>query len=285
MKSNLLPSPELDALIELALKEDIGSEDITGNAIFENGKARAEFLVKAEGIVAGLPLIEMIYNKIGPGLSVKLFATDGDRVIPGDIPAVVEGEVKYILAGERTILNFIQRMSGIATKTAQYISAMGKTSTKLLDTRKTVPGHRITDKYAVLCGGGTNHRIGLFDMFLIKDNHIAAAGSVSRAIRKCREFARIHNLTVKLEVEVDTLDQFGEALSENPDIILLDNFDVADIRKAVLLNNSRCKLEISGGVEIDSLPVLALLGVDFISSGALTHSVKALDISLDITAE
>ncbi len=283
MNNRLLYTPELDALIDLALKEDIRSGDITGNAIFSEAKVNAQFLVKAAGVIAGLPLIEMIYTKTGGQVEVELLSEDGDAVQTGDIVARIRGGVKEILAGERTVLNFLQRMSGIATKTAHYIEAMGDTETKLLDTRKTVPGHRLTDKYAVLCGGGTNHRTGLYDMFLIKDNHIAAAGSITGAINKCREYALAQGLSVKVEVEVDTLEQFREALSANPDIIMLDNFSVEDIKSAVALNKGKCKLEISGGVEIESLPILAKLGVDYISSGALTHSVRALDISLEIT--
>lgn len=283
MNNRLLYTPELDALIDLALKEDIRSGDITGNAIFSEAKVNAQFLVKAGGVIAGLPLIEMIYTKKGGEVEVELLSEDGDAVQTGDIVARIRGGVKEILAGERTVLNFLQRMSGIATKTAHYIEAMGDTETKLLDTRKTVPGHRLTDKYAVLCGGGTNHRTGLYDMFLIKDNHIAAAGSITGAINKCREYALAQGLSVKVEIEVDTLEQFREAWSANPDIIMLDNFSANNIKTAVTLNQGKCKLEISGGVEIESLPVLAKLGVDYISSGALTHSVRALDISLEIT--
>lgn len=283
MNNRLLYTPELDALIDLALKEDIRSGDITGNAIFSEAKVNAQFLVKANGVIAGLPLIEMIYTKTGGQVEVELLSEDGDAVQTGDIVARIRGGVKEILAGERTVLNFLQRMSGIATKTAHYIEAMGDTETKLLDTRKTVPGHRLTDKYAVLCGGGTNHRTGLYDMFLIKDNHIAAAGSITGAINKCREYALAQGLSAKVEVEVDTLEQFREAWSANPYIIMLDNFSAEYIKTAVSLNKGKCKLEISGGVEIESLSILAKLGVDYISSGALTHSVRALDISLEIT--
>lgn len=282
MNNDIFYHPSIDHLITLAIKEDLDTGDITGEAIFSHEQAIGRFVVKQDGVISGLPLIEIVYKKLNLQSEVTCFFKDGDEVKKGDVAAELHGEAKKLLTGERTILNFLQRMSGIATKASHFIDEMTDHKTMLLDTRKTLPGHRLLDKYAVTCGGASNHRMGLYDMFLIKDNHIAVAGSVTRAINNCREYAEKNNLQVKLEVEVDTLVQFDEALALRPDIIMLDNFSLGDIAKAVALNKGVCKLEVSGGVRLEDVKSIAALAVDYISTGALTHSVEALDISLDV---
>lgn len=282
MNNDIFYHPSIDHLITLAIKEDLDTGDITGDAIFRHEEATGNFVVKQNGVISGLPLIEIVYKKLNLHSEVTCFFSDGDKVKKGDVIAEVHGEAKKLLTGERTVLNFLQRMSGIATKASLFINEMKDYNTKLLDTRKTLPGHRLLDKYAVTCGGASNHRMGLYDMFLIKDNHIAVAGSITRAITNCREYAVKNNLSVKLEVEVDTLDQFHEALALKPDIIMLDNFSLEEISMAVALNKNLCLLEVSGGVRLEDVHAIAALGVDYISTGSLTHSVEALDISLDI---
>ncbi|MBV6511229.1 MAG: putative nicotinate-nucleotide pyrophosphorylase [carboxylating] [Ignavibacteriaceae bacterium] len=282
MNNDIFYHPSIDHLITLAIKEDLDTGDITGEAIFSNEAATGRFVVKQDGVISGLPMIEIVYKKLHLQSSVECFFKDGDHVKKGDIVAEMHGEAKKLLTGERTVLNFLQRMSGIATKASRFIGEMKEYKTKLLDTRKTLPGHRLLDKYAVTCGGASNHRMGLYDMFLIKDNHIAVAGSVTRAINNCRDYAVRQNLNVKLEVEVDTLAQFSEALALKPDIIMLDNFSLEDISKAVDMNRGTCLLEVSGGVRLEDVHSIAALGVDYISTGSLTHSVEALDISLDV---
>lgn len=282
MNNDIFYHPSIDHLITLAIKEDLDTGDITGEAIFRHEEATGQFVVKQNGVISGLPLIEIVYKKLNLMSDVKFFNKDGDKVEKGDVVAELHGEAKKLLTGERTVLNFLQRMSGIATKAFRFIDEMKNHNTKLLDTRKTLPGHRLLDKYAVTCGGASNHRMGLYDMFLIKDNHIAVAGSVTRAITNCREYAAKNKLDVKLEVEVDTLEQFHEAIALKPDIIMLDNFSLEDIRAAVERNKNTCLLEVSGGVRLEDVRAIAALGVDYISTGSLTHSVEALDISLDV---
>lgn len=282
MNNDIFYHPSIDHLITLAIKEDLDTGDITGEAIFSHEEAIGRFVVKQDGVISGLSLIAVIYKKLNLLSDVTSFYKDGDKVKRGDVVAELHGEAKKLLTGERTVLNFLQRMSGIATKASRFIDEMKDHKTKLLDTRKTLPGHRLLDKYAVTCGGASNHRMGLYDMFLIKDNHIAVAGSVTKAITNCREYAEKNNLAVKLEVEVDTLEQFDEALALKPDIIMLDNFSLADIAQAVGLNKGVCMLEVSGGVRLEDVRQIAALGVDYISTGSLTHSVEALDISLDV---
>ncbi|GMU86125.1 MAG: nicotinate-nucleotide diphosphorylase (carboxylating) [Ignavibacteriales bacterium] len=282
MNNDIFYHPSIDHLITLAIKEDLDTGDITGEAIFSHEEAIGRFVVKQDGVISGLSLIAVIYKKLNLLNDVTSFFKDGDKVKRGDVVAELHGEAKKLLTGERTVLNFLQRMSGIATKASRFIDEMKDHKTKLLDTRKTLPGHRLLDKYAVTCGGASNHRMGLYDMFLIKDNHIAVAGSVTKAITNCREYAEKNNLAVKLEVEVDTLEQFDEALALKPDIIMLDNFSLADIAQAVGLNKGVCMLEVSGGVRLEDVRQIAALGVDYISTGSLTHSVEALDISLDV---
>jgi nicotinate-nucleotide pyrophosphorylase (carboxylating) len=273
----------LEKIIKNALDEDIGSGDITTIATipFElNGKG--EFLVKGNGIIAGLDFLDAFFKIADPGLQFEKFKEDGNLLKYGQIAAAVTGKATSILTLERTALNFLQRMSGIATMTNIFIDKIKHTKTKILDTRKTVPGLREIDKLAVKIGGGTNHRIGLYDMFLIKDNHIAVAGSITKAVQACKEFNSKKNLSCKIEVETSNLDEVKEALNNSPDFIMLDNFHIDEMEKAVKLVGGKCLLEASGGISLDTIKEIAETGVDFISVGALTHSVKALDISLEI---
>ncbi len=274
----------VEKIIRNALAEDIGSGDITTKAIVDDNLiGTGEFLVKQDGVIAGLEVVEMLLNIFDPKLSFERKISDGVKVNYGKVAASVKGSAASILTAERTALNFLQRMSGIATMTNNYIEKIKHTKAKILDTRKTVPGLRELDKLAVKLGGGTNHRIGLYDMFLIKDNHIAAAGSITKAVKSCKELREKNNYGFKIEVETENLEQVKEALSIGVDFILLDNFDPGEIRKAVQFISGKCLTEASGGINFDTVKEIAETGVDFISVGALTHSVKALDISLEIT--
>jgi nicotinate-nucleotide pyrophosphorylase (carboxylating) len=269
-------------LVREALDEDLGKEDITGTAVFQNDEsAKGNFIVKADGIVAGLDILKMVFAAVDPDAMIVLLKRDGDRVTQGQTIATVTGKARSLLAAERTALNFIQRMSGIATTTAKYVEAVKGTRAKILDTRKTAPGMRYLDKYAVQAGGGMNHRIGLFDMFLIKDNHIQAAGSLSAAVKRCIAVRDARYPGYKIEVETEDLQQVAEALQFPVDVIMLDNFSVEKTREAVQFIGGRASIEASGGVTLDTIVDIARAGVDFISIGALTHSVRALDISLD----
>jgi len=269
-------------LIKKALKEDLGRNgDITTDSIIpEKQKGRAVLKAKSEGILCGLAVFEDTFFYIDKDLKIETFFKDGDKLEKGDIVAVIRGRLNSILKAERTALNFIQRMSGISTAAHQFVKAVEGTKAKILDTRKTLPGFRILDKYAVKTGGAENHRMGLFDMFLIKDNHIAAAGSVSKAVENVLKFKKENRLKAKIEIEIKNISEFKEALALDVDWIMLDNMKADEIRKCVSLNKGKKKLEVSGNVSIDTVGKLAETGVDFISSGSLTHSVKALDLSL-----
>ena len=271
----------IDDIILLALKEDLMDGDITTDAIFTKSKiATAELVIKDTGIIAGLNIFEKVFHKVDPEIKIEKKINDSEKVKFGDIAASVTGTASSILKGERTALNFLQRMSGVATITNQFVEIVKHTKAKILDTRKTMPGMRLLDKEAVKIGGGTNHRIGLFDMFLIKDNHIAAAGSITKAVDACKAFKKLRSLKFKIEVETKNLDEVNEALSCNVDIIMLDNFDLQKMKDAVKLIEKKCLTEFSGNVNLTSVKSIAETGVDFISVGALTHSAKALDISL-----
>ena len=238
-----------------------------------------EFLVKAPGVVAGLAVVGEVFAQVDDSIAYTALVPEGTVVAPGDVVARVEGDGPGILIGERVALNFIQRMSGIATLTRQYVQAVAGTRAKILDTRKTAPGLRVLDKLAVKLGGGENHRFGLFDMVLIKDNHIEAAGGITAAVQRVRE----HAAGLPIEVEVESLEQLGEALALHVDRIMLDNMSVNQMREAVRRVHGQVELEASGGITLDTVAAVAATGVDLISVGAITHSVKALDISLEIT--
>jgi len=270
-------------ILHRALDEDVQTGDITAQAVipdsvFGNGK----FLVKANGVIAGLNVAESVFKMLDEKIFFKVLIDDGKKVKAGDIVAEVEGKASSILTTERTALNFLQRMSGIATLTNSFVEKISHTKAKILDTRKTVPGLRMLDKEAVRLGGGKNHRFGLFDLFLIKDNHIEIAGSVTGTVQACRNFQQKKNLNLKIEVETKNLEEVKEALTCDVDIIMLDNFNTDLMKRAVVLINGKCLVEASGNISIENVKEVAETGVDFISVGALTHSVKALDISLEV---
>ncbi len=273
----------IEEIIKNSLAEDIGSGDITTSAIVKDEiKGAGEFLAKQNGVIAGLDVIEILFKIFDSNLYFIKKVSEGEKIHSGQIVAQVEGKASSILTAERTALNFLQRMCGIATMTNLFIEEIKHTKAKILDTRKTVPGLRVLDKLAVKTGGGTNHRIGLYDMFLIKDNHIAIAGSITKAVESCKEFKQRNNSNYKIEVEADNLDQVKEALNCRVDFIMLDNFNLDEMKKAVDIIDGKCLIEASGGIDLNTVKEIAETGVDFISVGALTHSVKALDISLEV---
>jgi len=270
-------------IIRRALDEDIQTGDVTTQAVIPDSVfGKGKFLVKADGVIAGLSVAKNVFEMNDDKIGLKVLIPDGGKVKAGDIVAEVEGKASSILTAERTALNFLQRMSGIATLTNNFVEKIKHTKAKILDTRKTVPQLRLLDKEAVRLGGGKNHRIGLFDMFLIKDNHIEIAGSITNAVNACRNFQKKKNSILKIEVETKNLDEVKEAFACNVDIIMLDNFKTEMIKKAVTLINGKCLVEVSGNINLNNVKEVAETGVDFISVGALTHSVKALDISLEV---
>ncbi len=269
---------EMVRTLRRALEEDIGSGDITTVAVVPEGlTAGGRVVAKEAGIVAGVAVAKAVFALVDPELRVTPCLQDGDAVRPGEVIVTVHGRVRSILMAERVALNFMQRMSGIATLTRRFVDAVAGTRAKILDTRKTVPGLRLFDKWAVRLGGGVNHRLGLFDMVLIKENHILAAGSLTEALRRVRER---YGRRYAVEVEVRTLAELEEALRLDVDRILLDNMDVPTLREAVRLTAGRVPLEASGNVTLDNVRAIAETGVDYISVGALTHSPKAFDVSL-----
>ncbi|HYC93086.1 MAG TPA: carboxylating nicotinate-nucleotide diphosphorylase [Thermoanaerobaculia bacterium] len=264
-------------IVRAAFAEDL--PDITSESIFApEDRGSARFLVKGEGVLAGLAVVETVFRLLDPAAEVVLKGKDGDRVRPGDIVAEVSASVIALLSGERTALNLMQRASGIATMTRRFVDAVAGTKAKIHDTRKTAPGLRMLDKYAVVAGGGENHRIGLHDMFLIKNNHIDRAGSITAAVERIRA----RNMPQKIMIEVRDMRELDEALALAPDFILLDNMSPDQLREAVRHTNGRVPLEASGGINLDTVRAVAETGVDRISVGALTHSVTALDISMRI---
>jgi nicotinate-nucleotide pyrophosphorylase (carboxylating) len=277
MISDLL---NLDEIIQKALEEDIGPGDLTTDAIIDpHARGKAVLLAREQMILAGLPVFSMVFALLDPELEFEYRYQDGATIQKDEAICYISGRLASILKAERTALNFLQRMSGIATLTNDYVSNAGPGKARILDTRKTAPGLRALDKYSVKMGGGFNHRIGLFDGVLIKDNHIAAAGSISKAVSLARSNSP-H--TVKVEVEVETLPGVQEALDSGADIILLDNMPMDKLKQAVRIINRKALVEVSGGVTLGTIAEIAEIGVDFISVGALTHSVKAVDLSLEI---
>jgi nicotinate-nucleotide pyrophosphorylase (carboxylating) len=274
---------EIRNIIKNALEEDIKSGDITTLAVMKNPEeGKGIFLLKSNGVIAGQDIAKEVFGIVDSSLEFEKFYEDGEYLKSGIITAEVRGNISSILTAERTALNFMQRMSGIATAAYQLADKIKHTKAKIIDTRKTVPGLRLLDKMAVRSGGCSNHRMGLYDMFLIKDNHIAAAGSITKAVRACIQYRSENNLDSEIEVETTNLDEVKEALHSGADIIMLDNFAVPDLREAVKMVKGKCLLEASGMVNDETILAIAETGVDFISVGAITHSVKALDISLEI---
>ena len=279
----LLSSAEIRRAVQAALAEDIGGGDATTLAIVpETATAKAVLRAHEPLVVAGLDFAEAAFRELSTAVKMKRLAKDGRRVKAGASLLKISGPARAILSAERVALNFVQRLSGVATLTARFVEAVKDTSAQILDTRKTTPGWRRFEKYAVACGGGKNHRLGLFDLVLIKDNHLAALRGakpnvIAAAVRRARE----KNPRLKIEVEADTLEQAGQAADAGADIILLDNMNPAQLRLAVQKTKGRAKTEASGGVNLGNVRAMAKTGVDFISVGALTHSARAVDIGLD----
>ncbi|MBS7407990.1 MAG: carboxylating nicotinate-nucleotide diphosphorylase [Prevotellamassilia sp.] len=270
-----------DRLIDLAFSEDIGDGDHTTLCcIPEDAMGKSKLLIKEEGILAGVRIAHEIFHRFDPTLEVETFINDGAHVKPGDVAMIVTGKIRSLLQTERLMLNVMQRMSGIATMTAAYVERLKGTHTRVLDTRKTTPGMRMLEKEAVKIGSGTNHRIGLFDMILLKDNHVDFAGGIAQALDRCAAYQKAHGLNLKVEIETRSFDEINQVLAHGgADRIMLDNFSVEDTRRAVELIGGRMETESSGGITFDTIRDYALCGVDFISVGALTHSVKGLDMS------
>lgn len=270
-----------EKLIDLAFAEDIGDGDHTTLCcIPEDAMGKSRLLIKEEGILAGVRIAREVFHRFDPEMEVEVILEDGTSVKPGDVAMVVTGRVRSLLQTERLMLNIMQRMSGIATMTARYVKRLEGTRTRVLDTRKTTPGMRMLEKEAVKIGGGVNHRIGLFDMILLKDNHVDFCGGISNALTRCAEYQKERGLQLKVEIEVRSFDEIRQVMEHGgADRIMLDNFSVADTRKAVELIGGRFETESSGGITFDTLRDYAECGVDFISVGALTHSVKGLDMS------
>ncbi|MBE6794255.1 MAG: carboxylating nicotinate-nucleotide diphosphorylase [Ruminococcaceae bacterium] len=276
--NNITMLMNADEMIMLALREDITSEDITTNSVMpEYALGEVDLICKEDGVIAGLGVFKRVFELLDKDTEVTFFVKDGDKVEKGQLLGKVKGDIRVLLSGERTALNYLQRMSGIATYTRNIAELLKGTSTKLLDTRKTTPNMRVFEKYAVKVGGGYNHRFNLSDGVLLKDNHIGAAGSVKEAVRMAKEYCPFVR---KIEIEVENLDMLKEALEAGADIIMLDNMSIEDMKEAVKLCKGKAETECSGNVTRENVARLVDIGVDYISSGALTHSSPILDLSL-----
>ena len=275
----------VDRLIDLSFAEDIGDGDHTTLCcIPEDAMGKSKLLIKEDGILAGVEIAKEVFHRFDPTMQVEVLMGDGTKVKKGDVAMIVTGKVRSLLQTERLMLNIMQRMSGIATMTSKYVERLEGTHTRVLDTRKTTPGMRMLEKQAVKIGGGCNHRIGLFDMILLKDNHVDFAGGIANTINRCHEYLKQKGLDLKIEIEVRNFDELKQAMDcGGIDRIMLDNFSVADTKKAVEIVGGKYETESSGGITFDTLRDYAECGVDFISVGALTHSVKGLDMSFKAT--
>ena len=275
----------VDRLIDLSFAEDIGDGDHTTLCcIPEDAMGKSKLLIKEDGILAGVEIAKEVFHRFDPTMQVEVLMGDGTKVKKGDVAMIVTGKVRSLLQTERLMLNIMQRMSGIATMTSKYVERLEGTHTRVLDTRKTTPGMRMLEKQAVKIGGGCNHRIGLFDMILLKDNHVDFAGGIANAINRCHEYLKQKGLDLKIEIEVRNFDELKQAMDcGGIDRIMLDNFSVADTKKAVEIVGGEYETESSGGITFDTLRDYAECGVDYISVGALTHSVKGLDMSFKAT--
>ena len=275
----------VDRLIDLSFAEDIGDGDHTTLCcIPEDAMGKSKLLIKEDGILAGVEIAKEVFHRFDPTMQVEVLMGDGTKVKKGDVAMIVTGKVRSLLQTERLMLNIMQRMSGIATMTAKYVDRLEGTHTRVLDTRKTTPGMRMLEKQAVKIGGGCNHRIGLFDMILLKDNHVDFAGGIANASNRCHEYLKQKGLDLKIEIEVRNFDELKQAMDcGGIDRIMLDNFSVADTKKAVEIVGGKYETESSGGITFDTLRDYAECGVDYISVGALTHSVKGLDMSFKAT--
>jgi len=277
-----MPTDYFDEFIDNALKEDMGDGDHTSLACIPvNAVGKAHLIVKEPGIISGIIVATSIFRKLDPESKVETYFADGKEVKPGDIAFVVEGRVRALLAAERIVLNIMQRMSGIATATNKYVKALEGMKTKILDTRKTTPGMRLLEKAAVKAGGGVNHRFGLYDMIMIKDNHVDFSGGIEQAINRSKKYLTDNNKDLKIEIEARNLADVNKILEIGGiDRIMLDNFSVEDTKAAVKIINGRFEVESSGNITIDNIRDYAMCGVDFVSVGALTHQLKSLDLSL-----
>ena len=275
----------VDRLIDLSFAEDIGDGDHTTLCcIPEDAMGKSKLLIKEDGILAGVEIAKEVFHRFDPTMQVEVLMGDGTKVKKGDVAMIVTGKVRSLLQTERLMLNIMQRMSGIATMTAKYVERLKGTHTRVLDTRKTTPGMRMLEKQAVKIGGGCNHRIGLFDMILLKDNHVDFVGGIANAINRCHDYLKQKGLDLKIEIEVRNFDELKQAMDcGGIDRIMLDNFSVADTKKAVEIVGGKYETESSGGITFDTLRDYAECGVDYISVGALTHSVKGLDMSFKAT--
>jgi nicotinate-nucleotide pyrophosphorylase (carboxylating) len=283
LRSDAFLSPlEIEASVTRALEEDLGrGGDITSTAtVPENTQGRALLNAREDGVVAGLPLVVAAFRRLSPAIEITPHARDGEAIAAKTRLMTIAGNARVILGAERVALNYLGHLSGIATATAEFVKRIEHTKARVICTRKTTPGLRALDKYAVRCGGGYNHRFGLDDAMLIKDNHIAVAGSIATVLKRAKQAA---GHLVKIEIEVDSLDQLKEVLDVGlADVVLIDNFDLASMRKAVVMVAGRLVIEASGGITLDTAAAIAETGVDYLSSGALTHSVRNLDVGLDI---
>lgn len=274
------PTPELPAdiasCVRRALSEDMGTGDLTAELIPADSVSKASVICREEAILCGTAWFDEVYRQLDGEVGISWNANDGDTMQKGQTVCTLRGSTRALLSGERSALNFIQLLSATASVTRRYVEAMGETETKLLDTRKTIPGLRTAQKYAVCCGGGYNHRMGLYDAILIKENHIHAAGGIAEAVGAAKRSQR----QVEVEVEVENLNELKQAIDAGADSILLDNFSYEDMQEAVKLNDGKTKLEVSGGVEMDTLKSIAETGVDYISVGALTKHIRAIDFSM-----
>ena len=276
--NNITMTLNADELIRMALREDISSEDVSTNSVMPEAKlGEVELICKQDGIICGMDVYERVFKILDENTVVEKYVKDGDEVKKGQLMGKVKGDIRVLLSGERVALNYLQRMSGIATYTNEVASLLKGSKTVLLDTRKTTPNMRIFEKYAVKCGGGQNHRYNLSDGILLKDNHIGAAGSITKAIEMAKAYAPFVR---KIEIETETLEQVKEAVEAGADIIMLDNMDVATMKEAVKIINGRAKTECSGNVTRENIANIIDSGVDYVSSGALTHSAPILDISM-----
>lgn len=276
---------DITNFIRQALQEDIGKGDFTTlSTIDKDQQGKAKLLVKENGILAGIELAKQIFYEVDATITFNQFLNDSDKIKVGDIAFIVEGKIQSILVAERLVLNCMQRMSGIATVTNELASILSPFGIKILDTRKTTPLNRDIEKWAVRIGGGANHRFGLYDMILIKDNHVDSAGGITKALFKAQQFVQANNLSIPIEIETRSIKEIEEAIATGiPNRIMLDNFNPAAIKEAIELINGKCEIEVSGGITKDNLHDYAIKGIDYISMGALTHSVKSLDLSLKIT--
>ncbi len=275
-----LTATGLDAIVALALEEDLGGGDITAEAtIPPDRRCAAVILAKAPGVVAGVEVVQSVFRAVDPDVHVEILVADGTPVVPQFDLITIEGPARSVLAGERTALNLLGRMCGVATATREYVKAVAGTGARILDTRKTMPGMRALDKYAVACGGGVNHRMGLYDAFLIKDNHLRVAGGIMQAVA----LARAAHPDLAITVEVESLDQLREAVGCAAERIMLDNMPIEVMREAVTIAGAHAELEASGGITLATIREVALTGVDFISVGAITHSARWLDVSMEVT--